>query len=254
MQYFRLTSKAASDIINRRGDLKTNISKIAYYSFVQGLIFSALQQSLFAFLGDAPDDDEDREEFEEEKQLRTVRTINNTLDTMLKGTGFNGVVMATIKNAALEFMNQESKGYKADHVRTFVELLNLSAPVGIKARTLYQGAYMNYKYNTEIIDDIGFDIDNPGIDIVAGGVDFAFNIPLDKVIQMVRGMKESADSQNEAWQRIALALGWSTWNLGMGNEKLEAAKAKKTKEKKEAAKEKRKSQSSGWGKSNKSTW
>jgi hypothetical protein len=40
----------------------------------------------------------------------------------------------------------------------------------------------------------------------------------------------------------------------MGNEKLEAAKAKKTKEKKEAAKEKRKSQSSGWGKSNKSTW
>ena len=37
MQYYRIVSKAASDIKNGRGDLKTNISKIAYYGIAQEL-------------------------------------------------------------------------------------------------------------------------------------------------------------------------------------------------------------------------
>ena len=241
MQYYRIVSKAASDIKNGRGDLKTNISKMAYYAFVQGLIFSGLQQALFAFLGDAPEDDE--EEFQEEKEKRLMRTINNTLDTMLKGTGYHGAIVATAKNAALEFMRQEEKGFKSDHVYTLIEILNISAPIGIKARTLYQGAYQNYAYNNEIIDDLGFDIDNPAIDIVAALADFSINLPADKVIQMMRGLKEAADSQNETWQRIALALGWSTWNLGMPNEKIEKAKEINTKRKR------RKSSSKSFGKS-----
>jgi len=240
MQYYRIVSKASSDIINRRGDLKTNISKIAYYGFVQGLIFSGLQQALFAFLGDAPDEDE-KEEFDAEKEKRLIRTINNTLDTMLKGTGYHGVIMATAKNAALEYMRQEEKGFKKDHVYTAIEVLNLSAPIGIKARTLYQGAYQNYNYNKEIMDDLGYDIDNPAIDVVASLADFSVNLPADKVIQMMRGLKEAADQQNETWQRIALALGWSTWNLGMPNEKIDKAKEINTKRKRaEATRERQK--------------
>ena len=58
MQYTRLMKKAALDIVNKRGDLKTNISKIIYYGFVQNLIFSTLQNALFAMVPgfDEPDD------------------------------------------------------------------------------------------------------------------------------------------------------------------------------------------------------
>ena len=254
MQYYRLTTRAAQDLAAGRGDRREHISKIAYYSFAQSAIFSALQQSLFAFLGDAPEDEEKKDKYEAEKEKRVIRTINSVLDTMLRGSGLRGAYVATVKNAMIEFVGQEKKGYKADHARTLIEVLNLSAPVGIKARTLYQGAYMNYKYNKDIVEDMGFDIDNPGYDIVGSLLSAGVNIPMDKVINDIRQLKEAADSDNDAWQRVALALGWSTWNLGIENEKIEELKAQKTKEKKEAAKEKRRKESSGWGKSNKSGW
>jgi len=41
MQYTRLMKKAGKDIINRRGSDVENLSKIAYYGFVQNLIFSS---------------------------------------------------------------------------------------------------------------------------------------------------------------------------------------------------------------------
>jgi hypothetical protein len=58
-QYARLTKKATLDLVNGRGDKKTNISKILYYGFVQNLYFSFLQQGLFSMLFD--DDDEQEE-------------------------------------------------------------------------------------------------------------------------------------------------------------------------------------------------
>jgi hypothetical protein len=227
------------DIKNGRGDLKTNISKIAYYGIAQNLMFTAMQQALFAFLFDDPEGEEE----EETKDEKVLRTINNSIDTIIRGTGYYGAVVSTVKNVILEFIKQEKKGFKADHAYTMVQALNLSAPIGIKARTLYQGAYQNYKYNKEIIDDLGYDIDNPGYDIVASLASFGVNVPLDKVIQMTRGIKEASDKDNEAWQRIALALGWSTWNLGMPNEKIEKAKEINTKRKKAEALKKRREKS-----------
>ena len=59
MQYTRLTKKAALDLINRRGDWKTNLSKLMYYGAVQNIIFTALQSAMFAML--FSDDDEEKE-------------------------------------------------------------------------------------------------------------------------------------------------------------------------------------------------
>ena len=44
-QYARLTKKAILDLKNKRGDAKTNISKIIYYGVAQNIIFTALQQA-----------------------------------------------------------------------------------------------------------------------------------------------------------------------------------------------------------------
>ena len=48
MQYNRLIQKSVSDLINKRGDARTHISKILYYSTIQNFIFNGLQQALFA--------------------------------------------------------------------------------------------------------------------------------------------------------------------------------------------------------------
>ena len=42
--------KAGQDLINRRGDDKTNVSKILYYGALQNLIFNALSQTAFALI------------------------------------------------------------------------------------------------------------------------------------------------------------------------------------------------------------
>jgi hypothetical protein len=60
MQYARIQKRAAQDLLAGRGDWKTHVSKIAYYGFVQNLIFNALQQALFAIgFGDSEDEEED---------------------------------------------------------------------------------------------------------------------------------------------------------------------------------------------------
>ena len=235
MQYFRIFDKSVSNLVNRRGDPKEHISKILYYTFVAGAIFSYLQQALFAF----GDDDEEDEKYTAEKQKRETRVINSTLDTMLKGSGIYGAYMSTLKNVIIEFISQEEKGYKADHTRTFIEALNLAPPLGIKARKLYQGAYMNYKYNNEIMGDMGFDIDNPAYDVGGSLVSAGLNIPADEVINDIRSIKEAFDSQHDAWQRVALLLGYSTWNLGIPNEKIDFLKDRNTQRKLDAAKDKR---------------
>ena len=60
-QYARIIKKAASDLKNRRGDDKTNVSKILYYGIAQNLIFNALQQALFG-LAFGDEEEEDKEE------------------------------------------------------------------------------------------------------------------------------------------------------------------------------------------------
>ena len=52
MQYNRLMIKAVLDVKNGRGDLKSNLSKIAYYGAVQNVIFNSLQTALWSALGD----------------------------------------------------------------------------------------------------------------------------------------------------------------------------------------------------------
>jgi hypothetical protein len=52
------------------------------------------------------------------------------------------------------------------------------------------------------------------------------------VVDELTSVSEAFDARNKAWQRIALGLGWKTWDVGAKDEEGEAIKA--------AAKEKRK--------------
>ena len=106
MQYARLMKKAFSDLVNGRGDAKTNISKIIYYSTIQNFIFNAMQSSLFALIGD---------EDEEKEAQKWERTANGMVDSILGGLGFGGNVVVAIKNTILEYLKQEGKDWNSDH-------------------------------------------------------------------------------------------------------------------------------------------
>ena len=222
MQYTRLIKKAALDLANNRGDAKTNISKILYYGAVQNFIFTALQSALFALMFS--------DEEEEKEKERYANLVNNMADTILRGTGVYGAALSTIKNVALEFIKQEKKGSRADHAYTMLDAINISPPIGSKARKIY-GATQAVKFNRDEIKEKGFSLDNPAYEAVGNVVSATVNVPLDRAIRITNNTKEALNKNNEAWQRIALLLGWNTWDLGIQKDKVKEKKKKKNKKK-----------------------
>ena len=239
MQYMRLTKKAGLDLINGRGDAKTNISKIIYYSTVQNFIFYSLQSALFAL---AFDDDEDEEAREDKLHKKKIFTINGMMDTALRGSGIAGAVVSTLKNMILKYMDQEKKR-SPDHAYTLIEGLNLSPPIGIKARKLY-GGLQTWEFNDEVIKHMSkTDIDNPLYSGLFSITEAITNVPLSRAYTKLGNIREALDSDNQTWQRVALFLGWNKWNLGIQDDKImsikqEISEIKKIKRKEEKLKQK----------------
>ena len=222
MQYARITKKAAIDLIKGRGDWKTNVSKIVYYTAVQNLIFNAMQQALFAL---AFSDDED-----EEKELqKQTRLLNGMADSILRGTGIYGAVVATSKNIALEFYKQDLKGGRADHAYTILQFANISPPIGSKMRKLYS-ATQTRKFNRRAMEQMGYDIYNPAVPAIATGIEAFTNLPTGRLYNKFNNISQALNEENENWQRIALMMGWNTWDLGIKESfKVNNAKSKKPK-------------------------
>ena len=245
MQYTRLMKKAAQDLINGRGDWKTNVSKIIYYGFVQNLIFATLQNALFALLpGFDPDDDE--EGYERLIDSKQQRIINSMGDTILRGSGLAGAVVSTLKNAILRYMKEEEKGFTADHAYTILELANASPPLGSKLRKVY-GAIQTKRFDQDIIDARKWEATkdgrlnlSPSYKILGNLVSAGANIPLDRAIAETEAIAEALNSRNTAMQRMALALGWRTWDVNIRNEDHELIKTEAKAKRKAAGIEKAK--------------
>lgn len=255
MQYTRLMKKSMQDLANRRGDPKTHISKIIYYGAVQNFVFSALQSALFAVIPGFDDEDESEmtekelEKLERKNDQRTLRIINSMTDSVLKGSGVRGAVIATLKNTITEYFKQEEKGFMSDHTYTILQALSLSPPIGSKARKLYS-AIQTKKFERDTLAARGFDITadgkinlSPAYSIIGNLSSALANVPLDRIVDELNSIVEALDSRNTTWQRIALALGWKTWDVGATNEEHDLikteAKAKRKEEGKAKAKETR---------------
>jgi hypothetical protein len=210
----------------------TNMGKIIYYGMIQNFIFTFLQNDMFALLpgfeGEEFDDMEKQGKVEEAKQ---AKMINNMIDTLLRGSGIKGAVLSTLKNTILRYQKEEDKGFTADHTYTLLELANVSPSVGSKFRKVYS-AMQTKKFNKDVIEERGFSVTadgklnlSPAYDILGNLVSAAFNLPMDRVIAEVDALVEATDSRNANWQRIALGLGWRTWDVGAKNEEEDLIKA-----------------------------
>ena len=230
-QYARLMQKAASDLKNRRGDDKTNISKILYYGMVQNVIFNALQQALFAMAFD------DEEASEEKKNQKYIEIANGMSDSLLRGLGFHGAAIYTLKNVIIKL----AQGSKAQDAA--LELLKISPPISSKIGKL-RSAGRTWDWNKKEIYEKGWSLDNPAWLASGQVVSAATNIPLDRGIGKLQNLRDASNENNEEWQRVANALGWSKWQLDWEKEKeKKKRKTKKTNPRKSRSKTSSKSTS-----------
>ena len=208
MQYTRLMKKAILDLANGRGDAKSNVSRIIYYGAIQNLIFYSLQTALFAMMFD----DEDDEEFYNKKQ---GRVLNGTIDSTLRGMGVGGAVVSTLKNMILAFYREQEKTYNKDESAVIMELANLSPPIGIKLRKI-RDAERTIQWNKDLIEELPYyNLKNPAWEAAFAFTQATTNIPLSRLYGKLTNVSNMFRQDVENWQRIALFMGWSTWNLGV---------------------------------------
>ena len=209
-QYARLTDKAIRDLKNNRGDAKTNISKIIYYTTVQNLIFNAIQQAIFAMAFD------DEEPEDEEKKDKYISIANGMADSLLRGTGFAGAAVSVGKNAIIRIFDEmEKKQPKLEKVG--YELTKISPPISAKLSRINQAA-RSYQWDKDEMINGGWGLDNPAY-LAAGNVVSALtNVPIDRGIKKANNIVRSTESDLELWERLALLGGWQDWEIGLGEE------------------------------------
>ena len=233
MQMTRLTKKALSDIVNGRGDLKANISRVIYYGVAQNIIFGTLQTALlFTLFGEDND--------EEEKKKKEVRVANGVFDTLLRGTGVYGAAISTIKNIILKWNEESQKPYgRKDLSKVTQEIINLSPPMGTKVRKI-MSAIKTYDYNKDVIKKMDHGINNPKWNILANIIEAVTNAPTARLLNKANNLREATNTNHDIWQRAALALGWSKWDVGVKDAELEEAREEVREERKQKSKEKAK--------------
>ncbi len=106
-------------------------------------------------------------------------------------------------------------------------MLNVSPPLGIKARKIVN-AEKTLNYNKKVIDEMEtFDIDNPTWPAVTSYTEAVTNIPLNRLYNKTQNVRQSLNNQHSAFERALMFSGWSQWNLGIENDDIRESKSKK---------------------------
>ena len=206
MQYARIIKRASQDLIAGRGDWKTNVSKIVYYGAMQNLIFNALQTALFALAFGEED---------EEKEDKTGRIANGMADSLLRGLGIQGAAVVAIKDALITIYKQANKEKGAPEFRKAIaDLFGFSPPLDSKVRKLNSGLN-TLSWEREKMSQEGFNLNNPAYLAYAQVLAGLTNIPLDRAIQKINNLRAVTSDSSAKWQKVALLMGWSTWDLGL---------------------------------------
>jgi hypothetical protein len=223
MQQARLFKKAILGLARGTGSRKEHLSRIVFYGFAQNMIFLSLQNALFAMLFDIDDEEEKQELFD----TKMERILNGMVDTMLRGSGITGGVIATAKNTMLTAIKELDKKGTGKFGNVVLEALNLSPAIGSKLRKIAKG-YKNYDWNRDAINEISkLDIDNPIWTTAAPVIEGVTNAPTDRTIRLINQVREGFNPDNSVAQRMSILLGFSPYEIGVkpiGSKKVKEAK------------------------------
>ena len=213
MQYNRIIKRNAQDLFAGRGNRLEKLSKITYYSTIQNFLFNAMQKALFVT---AFSNEED-----EAQVTRNAKIGEGMADSLLRGSGLYGNAAVAVKNVAKAVANDKSVVEAA---------LTISPPMYSKASKL-RNANFSRKYITEnnLFEP---SLNNPALSATAQLSAAAFNFPLDRALRKAQNIEAAMDDEAEYWQRVALLLGWSEWELGMEQPKKPVKKSKTKRKKK----------------------
>ena len=131
----------------------------------------------------------------------------------------------------MRYQEERQKGWGRDDGKVIVEALQLSPPIGSKVRKIYN-AIKTEQYNKGVSEEIGLRIENPNLVAASNVVEALTNVPTARIVKKANNVEEAITGQHALWQRVALFMGWSRWDIGVKDEELEEAKkdAKKTRD------------------------
>tara|TARA_R100000084_G_C4573726_1_gene110476 strand:- start:116 stop:679 length:564 start_codon:yes stop_codon:yes gene_type:complete len=148
------------------------------------------------------------------------------VDTMLRGSGIAGGIIATGKNTILRAIQELEKGGRANEANIILEALNLSPAIGSKLRKINKG-FRTYKYNKDAINEMSkLNINNPIYTTAAPIIEGVTNVPTDRSIRLINQVREGFNTDNTVAQRISMLLGFSPYEIGVDPNK-EVKEAKK---------------------------
>ena len=70
----------------------------------------------------------------------------------------------------------------------------------------------------------GLSFDNPANYAIGQIISAATNVPIDRTLKLFDNYRAAVAEDAEAWQRVALLLGWSDWELDVEADKKDNSK------------------------------
>ncbi len=218
------------DLKAGRGDQKTNISKIVYYSFLQNVLFNGLQKALFMdLMGDDDDDTTStaaKRKAEAKTQNKYIDVVNGMTSSLLRGSGVSGNIVNSLKDMGLEIYKQQGKTVQ-DYDRVADAALGFSPPIRYKYQQIKSaGRKFTYPGSRQEVIDKGFSIDNPALMAGAQVTSALTNIPLDRAMRKINNIVDATTMELDEIQRLGLLLGWSKYDLNIPKDKKKSSKGK----------------------------
>lgn len=135
------------------------------------------------------------------------------IDSQLRGLGIYGALSVTLKNTLMEIAEQAGKK-TPEYAEAVDALFSISPPLQSKLRKL-KSAANTFSWNMKEMKAQGINLNNPAYLAVAQTISALTNLPVDEAVIKLNAMRAIYSDSSEKWQKVALLLGWSTWDVGL---------------------------------------
>ncbi len=207
-QYVRRATQDLQDLLAGRGSWSEKVGGMINYLIIQNAAYATLIDGLWTVATDPTMTDEDKQKY--------YNSLNTILDGMLRGFGVLGSVIASGKNAIIEYEEQANKDRpKYDKV---TDVVLATAPwVGQKNNLLNKASRsLGYagtkKYQNMDKSEQKF-WENPYVNAVAATGEAVTSIPFEELLRKFEAWEYMLNETNPSWKRLAVGLGYEPYQL-----------------------------------------